>query len=127
MILPTRYTAGTSITVTEVPQPGQGVSNITIEPAGRTFTQSGSDFLGQSATFIIGSGITTLNYTDALIEPGMLKVCKIGPAGEPNATFTVAGPRGTAPDITMGSDTLSVPADSACSIRLCSRTRVRRP
>lgn len=110
VILPTRYTAGTSITVTEVPQPGQGVSNITIEPAGRTFTQSGSDFLGQSATFIIGSGITTLNYTDALMDPGMLKVCKIGPAGEPNATFTVAGPRGTAPNITMGSDTLSVPA-----------------
>jgi hypothetical protein len=107
--VPTRYVAGTSISVTEVPQPGQAVSGITIEPVGRTFVQSGSDFLGQTATFIIGSGVTTLTYTDALRDPGMLKVCKAGPAGSPNATFTVAGPRGTAPDITMGSDTLSVP------------------
>jgi hypothetical protein len=109
VIVPTHYTAGTSITVTEVPQPGQSASNISIAPVGRTFVQSGSDFLGQSATFIIGSGITTLTYTDALADPGMLKVCKNGPAGEPNAVFTVAGPRGTAPNIVPGSDTLSVP------------------
>jgi hypothetical protein len=109
VIVPTRFVAGTSVSVTEVPQPGQAVSDIAIAPVGRTFVQSGSDFLGQTATFIIGSGVTTLSYTDALRDPGMLKVCKVGPAGSPNATFTVTGPRGTAPDITMGSDTLSVP------------------
>jgi hypothetical protein len=109
VIVPNRYTAGTSITVTELGQPGQAVSDISIAPAGRLFVHSGSDFLGQSATFIIGSGVTTLTYTDARVDPGMLKVCKNGPAGEPNAVFTVAGPRGTAPNITMGSDTLSVP------------------
>jgi hypothetical protein len=109
VIVPNHYTAGTSITVTEVPQPGQAVSAISIAPLGRTFVHSGSDFLGQSATLIIGSGVTTLTYTDELVDPGMLKVCKNGPAGEPNAVFTVAGPRGTAPAITMGSDTLSVP------------------
>jgi hypothetical protein len=108
VILPTRYLPGTSITVTEVPQAGQAVSRISIAPVGRTFVQSGSDFLGQSATFIIGAGMTTLSYTDALVDPGMLKVCNVGPGG--NTTFTVAGPRGTAPNLTMGSDTLTVPA-----------------
>ena len=99
------------------------MSNITIEPAGRTFTQS-VIALGQSATFIIGSGITTLNYTDALMDPGMLRSARSELAGEPNATFTVAQPRGTAPDITMGSDTLSVPVGQCVLDRLCSRMRV---
>jgi len=107
-VLAGRYRAGTSITVTEGPSAGQAVSGISILPSGRTFVRGGSDFLGQSATLTLGPGETVLTYTNVLASPGLLKICKAG-AGTGLATFTVAGPRGTAPGITQGSDTVMVP------------------
>jgi hypothetical protein len=107
-VLAGRYRAGTSITVTEAASAGQAVSGISILPSSRTFVRSGSDFLGQSATLTLGPGETVLTYTNVLAPPGLLKICKAG-AGTGLATFTVAGPRGTAPGITQGSDTVMVP------------------
>jgi hypothetical protein len=94
--------------VTEAPSAGQAVSGISILPSSRTFVRGGSDFLGQSATLTLGPGETVLTYTNVLAPPGLLKICKAG-AGTGLATFTVAGPRGTAPGITQGTDTVMVP------------------
>jgi trimeric autotransporter adhesin len=107
-VLAGRYRAGTSITVVEAPSAGQAVGGISILPSGRTFVRGGSDFLGQSATLTLGPGETVLTYTNVLASPGLLKICKAG-AGSGLATFTVAGPRGTAPNITQGTDTVMVP------------------
>jgi hypothetical protein len=109
-VLAGRYRAGTSITVVETPSAGQAVATdgISILPSSRTFVRGGSDFLGQSATVTLGSGETVLTYTNVLASPGLLKICKAG-AGTGLATFTVAGPRGTAPGITQGTDTVMVP------------------
>jgi hypothetical protein len=109
-VLAGRYRAGTSITVVEAPSAGQAVATdgISILPSSRTFVRGGSDFLGQSATVTLGSGETVLTYTNVLASPGLLKICKAG-AGTGLATFTVAGPRGTAPGITQGTDTVMVP------------------
>jgi hypothetical protein len=107
-VLAGRYRAGTSITVVETPSAGQAVDDISILPSSRTFVRGGSDFLGQSATVTLGSGETVLTYTNVLASPGLLKICKAG-AGTGLATFTVAGPRGTAPGITQGTDTVMVP------------------
>jgi hypothetical protein len=107
-VLAGRYRAGTSVTVTEAPSAGQAVDSISILPSGRTFVSGGSDFLGQSATMTLGPGETVITYTNVLATPGLLKICKAG-AGTGLATFTVTGPRGTAPGITTGSDTVMVP------------------
>jgi hypothetical protein len=107
-VLAGRYRAGTSITVVEAPSAGQAVGGISILPSGRTFVRGGSDFLGQSATLTLGPGETVLSYTNVLASPGLLKICKAG-AGSGLATFTVAGPRGTAPNIIQGTDTVMVP------------------
>ena len=107
-VLAGRYRAGTSITVVETPSAGQAVDSISLLPSGRTFTPGGSDFLGQSATLTLGPGETVVTYTNVLASPGLLKICKAG-AGTGLATFTVSGPRGTAPNITQGTDTVMVP------------------
>jgi hypothetical protein len=107
-VLAGRYRAGTSITVVETPSAGQAVDEISILPSTRTFVPGGTDFLGQSATLTLGPGETVLTYTNVLASPGLLKICKAG-AGTGLATFTVAGPRGTAPNITQGTDTVMVP------------------
>jgi len=92
------FRAGTSIVVTEVPQPGQAVDAIWLEPS-HPFVQSGSDFLGQTATLTLQSGETEVFYKNAPADPQHLKICKNG--GGPNTTvnFTVTGPLGTAPDV----------------------------
>jgi len=107
-VLAGRYRAGTSVTVTEAPSAGQAVDSISIAPSSRTFVSGGSDFLGRSATLTLGPGETVVTYTNILATPGLLKICKAG-AGTGLATFTVSGPRGTAPGITTGSDTVMVP------------------
>ena len=107
-VLAGRYRAGTSITVTEAPSAGQAVDSIAIAPASRSFVSGGSDFLGRSATLTLGPGETVITYTNVLATPGLLKICKAG-AGTGLATFTVSGPRGTAPGITQGIDTVMVP------------------
>ncbi len=107
-VLAGRYRAGTSITVTEAPSAGQAVDSIAIAPASRSFVSGGSDFLGRSATLTLGPGETVITYTNVLAAPGLLKICKAG-AGTGLATFTVSGPRGTAPGITQGTDTVMVP------------------
>lgn len=112
-VLAGRYRAGTSITVAEAPSAGQGVSAISLLPSTRTFTGGGTDFVGRSATLTLGSGETVVRFTNVLATPGLLKVCKLGGTG--SATFTIAGPRGTAPNITQGTDTVVVPV-GGCSI-----------
>lgn len=102
------FPAGTQMSVTEAPMAGVQVANIWMSDS-RTFIESGSDFTGVSANFTLQAGVTTIYFSDKLADPGLLKVCKLGPAGEPAVTVTVTGPRGTAPDITTGTDTLTVP------------------
>jgi len=102
------YPAGTAITVTEAPSPGVQVALIAMSDK-RPFIQGGNDFTGVTASFVLRSGVTAITYVDQLADPGLLKVCKLGPANEPATSFTVTGPRGVAPKITTGTDTLVVP------------------
>lgn len=102
------YPAGTAMTVTEAPMPGVEVSNILLSDQ-RPWILGGSDFTGVTASFTLQAGVTTMYIADKIADPGELKVCKNGPAGEPPVTVTVTGPRGIAPNITTGTDTLTVP------------------
>jgi len=113
ILLPTRFRTGSTVSITEAPTPGVALASISLSD-GRSFSASGSDFIGNTATFAIGSGETVATFTNVLAAPGLLKVCKAGPAGT-SGTFTIAGPRGTAPGTTQGADTVTVPAGS-CSL-----------
>lgn len=107
-VLAGSFPAGTQMSVVEQPMAGTQVSDILMSDQ-RPFIQGGSDFTGVSASFTLQAGVTTITYVDKLADPGLLKVCKLGPAGEPAVTVTVTGPRGTAPNITTGTDTLTIP------------------
>jgi len=113
MLIPSRFRAGSTVSITEAPTPGEALDSISLSD-GRLFAGSGSDFIGNTATFAIGSGETVATFTNVLAAPGLLKVCKAGPAGT-SGSFTIAGPRGTAPGTTQGADTVTVPAGS-CSL-----------
>src|SRR3954466_13366914 len=113
MLIPSRFRAGSTVSITEAPTPGEALDSISLSD-GRLFAGSGSDFIGNTATFAIGSGETVATFMNVLAAPGLLKVCKAGPAGT-SGTFTIAGPRGTAPGTAQGTDTVTVPAGS-CSL-----------
>jgi hypothetical protein len=113
LLTPTRFRTGSTVSITEAPTPGEALASISLSD-GRTFAASGSDFIGNTATFTIGSGETVATFTNILAAPGLLKICKAGPAGS-SGTFTIAGPRGTAPGTAQGADTVTVSAGS-CSL-----------
>jgi hypothetical protein len=107
-VLAGRYRAGTVVSVTEAPSVGQTLDHVYLHAESGLLVSSGSDFLGNTETFTIGRNTSVLTFVNKLADPGQFKVCKEG-VGSGNVTFTIAGPRGTAPDLTQGVDTVSVP------------------
>jgi hypothetical protein len=114
------YAVGTLVDVREAAQQGVATSSIVVAPAGAQ--QGTSDLPGRGAAIIVGSGTTTLTFTNTNTTPpvtGTLVICKIGGAGVvagTNFSFTAGGQSstvaaGAAPNGTCGS-ALTLPVGS---------------
>lgn len=106
------FRAGSSVTVTEQPQPGQALDALWFEPSNSSAVDSGNDFTGQAVTFNMQSGMNELFFKNVPVDPQLLKICKTGGPASGSVTYDVAGPVGEAPDVTDGDLSVSVPLDS---------------
>ncbi len=104
--------AGTSVTVTEQPQPGQLLDAIWFEPKNASATFGGTDYTGQWTTFDMQSGTNEVFFANVPADEQLLKICKTGGPASTSVTFDVAGPVGEAPDVTAGTLKVAVPLDS---------------
>ena len=72
------FLVGTSVVVTETPSSGTAVSAIRVLPADR---EGAFDLSAGSVTLTIGTGVTTVDFTNTAGGLGLLKVCKIAGSG----------------------------------------------
>jgi hypothetical protein len=107
------FRAGTSVTVTEQPQPGQALDALWFIPSNPSAVDSGNDFTGQAVTFNMQSGMNELFFKNVPVDPQLLKICKTGGPAGGSVTYDVAGPVGSAPDVTEGDLSVSVPLDGS--------------
>jgi len=112
------YSVGTMLELRETAQTGVTTSSIAVTPAGAQ--QGTSDLPGRGATVVVGSGMTTVTFTNANATPpatGTLVICKVGGTGitaGTNFSFTAGAQTatiaaGAAPNGTCGS-ALTLPA-----------------
>jgi hypothetical protein len=88
------YRVGTTVSIHENAQQGISTTGITVSPAGAQ--QGTSDLPGGNATVIIGTGVTTVTYTNRG-PTGSLVICKVAGTGVTAGTnFTFAIPGQTA-------------------------------
>jgi hypothetical protein len=106
------YGVGTLVDVRETAQQGVTTSSIVVSPAGAQ--QGTSDLPGRAAAIIVGSGTTSLTFTNTNATPvvtGTLVICKVGGTGitaGTNFSFTAGAQTatiaaGAAPNGTCGS------------------------
>jgi hypothetical protein len=106
------YGVGTMVELRETAQTGVNTSSIVVSPAGAQ--QGTSDLPGRLATIVVGSGMTTVTFTNTNAAPpvtGTLVICKIGGTGitaGTNFSFTAGAQTatiaaGAAPNGTCGS------------------------
>jgi len=101
------FRVGTTVEVHETAQTGVNVTGIVVSPAGAQ--QGTSDLPGGRATIIVGTGTTSLTFTNQG-PTGTLVICKVGGTGVAagtNFTFTAGGmtstvAAGAAPNGTCG-------------------------
>lgn len=105
------FRAGTSVTVTENPKPGEALDSIHFVPD-NVYTAGGNDFTGQSATFDMQSGTNEVFFVNEPAPPQQLKICKTGGTAGTSVTYDVSGPVGEAPAVMPGALSVSVPLGS---------------
>jgi hypothetical protein len=106
------FRAGTSVTVTESPKPGEALDHIVFVPSNSSAVSGGNDFTGQSTTFNMQSGTNEVFFINDPAPPQQLKICKTGGASDGSVTYDVSGPVGEAPDVTAGALSVTVPLGS---------------
>ena len=113
VLVASSFRAGTSVTVTEQPQPGQALDALWFIPSNPSAVDGGNDFTGQSVDVqhAVRHERAVLQER-ACSDPQLLKICKTGGPASGSVTYDVAGPSGEAPDVTDGDLSVSVPLDS---------------
>jgi hypothetical protein len=95
---PTSFPVGTSVTVAEAPSAGTILQAVGVIPENRQ--QGDADLDGRTVTVTIGTGVTTVNFTNTAGGFGLLKVCKVAETGiarGANFSFVAAGASFTVP------------------------------